>query len=100
MSDADLWAAWWIWMGVATVVVLIAATLLVLILVTARRILADAVRALNAAEEIRKNTLVVWQLQASNETVSQILSTVQHIESQGGRLAEALESHAAAGGRP
>jgi len=53
MTDGDLWSAWRIWMGVATVVVLIAATLLVIIWLTARRILADAVRALTAAEAIR-----------------------------------------------
>ena len=50
MTDAELWSAWRIWMGVATVVVLIAASLLVIIWVTARRILADAGRALTAAE--------------------------------------------------
>ena len=50
MTDAELWSAWRLWMGVATLVVLIAATLLVTIWLTARRILADAVRALKAAE--------------------------------------------------
>ncbi len=54
MSDADLWAAWRHWMVVATVVVLLAAGLLITILVTARRILAEAVRALNAVEAIRR----------------------------------------------
>jgi len=35
MTDGELWSAWRIWMGVATVVVLIAATLLVIIWLTA-----------------------------------------------------------------
>ena len=37
MSDAELWAAWRFWMGVALVVVAVAAALLVAILATARR---------------------------------------------------------------
>ena len=56
MSDAELWAAWRLWIVVATVVVLLAAGLLITISLTARRILAEAVRALNAVEAIRKNT--------------------------------------------
>lgn len=96
MTDADLWAAWRFWMAVATVIVLVAASLLIVILVTARRILREAVRALNAAEEIRKNTTVIWQLQTSNDVTSQILATVKDIEAKGAKLAGALESHAAA----
>ena len=45
MSDAELWAAWRLWIVVATVVVLLAAGLLITILLTARGILAEAVRA-------------------------------------------------------
>ena len=99
MTDTDLWNAWLLWMGVATVVVLIAAGLLIVILVTARGILAEALRALNAAEEIRKNTTVIWQLQTTNEVAADILTTVRDIESKGGALAESLHSHAAAGRR-
>ena len=53
MSDAELWAAWRLWIVVATVVVLLAAGLLITILLTARKILGEAVRALNAVEVIR-----------------------------------------------
>ncbi len=65
MTDADLWSAWRIWMGVAAVVVLIAATLLVVIWLTARRSLADAVRALTVAEAIRAQTQPIWGLQVT-----------------------------------
>jgi hypothetical protein len=91
MNDADLWAAWRIWMGVAAVVVLIAATLLVVIWLTARRILADAVRALTAAEAIRVQTQPIWGLQVTNEVAEDILATVQAIEAKGGLLSQALE---------
>ena len=96
MTDTDLWNSWRLWMGVAAVVVLIAAGLLIFILVTARRILTDAVRALNAAEEIRKNTTVIWQLQGTNEVAADILATVRDIEAKGGALADALHSRPAA----
>lgn len=91
MRDAELWAAWRLWMVVATVVVLLAAGLLIAILVTARRILAEAVRALNAVETIRSNTLAVWDLQTTNEVATQILHSVEAIEQKGGALVRALE---------
>lgn len=91
MTDAELWAAWRLWMGVAAVVVLLAASLLIVIWLTARRILADAVRALDAVEAIRANTQPIWGLQDTNEVAEDILETVQAIEKKGGLLAGALE---------
>ncbi|MEO7132724.1 MAG: hypothetical protein ABI024_00750 [Vicinamibacterales bacterium] len=90
MSDADLWAAWRIWMGVATLVILIAAGLLITIWITARKILSNAVRALHAVEAIRQNTEPIWGLQHTNTVAEDILKTVQAIEQKGGALAGAL----------
>ena len=90
MTDADLWAAWRLWLGVAVVVVALAAALLVAIIVTARGILTEAVRARTAAEAIRVHTLPIWQLQTSNEVAAELLTTVQSIESHGGALAATL----------
>lgn len=90
MTDAELWAAWRMWMGVAAVVVLLAASLLIVIWLTARRILRDAVRALNAAEAIRANTQPIWGLEETNAVAGEILETVQAIERKGGLLAGAL----------
>lgn len=98
MTDTELWSAWWLWMGVATLVILIAAALLVTIWLTARSILAHARRALAAAERIRESTMPIWALETTNEVAGQILETVQSIEAKGGKLAEALESHAGAAG--
>lgn len=95
MSDADLWAAWRIWMGVATLVILIAAGLLITIWLTAKRILGDAVRALNAVEAIRHNTQPIWGLQDTNQVAEDILKTVQDIEQKGGLLAGALAAQEA-----
>ena len=94
MTDADLWSAWRLWMVLATVIVLVAATLLIVIWRTARGIYTEAVRALSAAEQIRVNTLPIWALETTNEVATETLATVQHIEQTGGALAAALESHA------
>jgi len=100
MPDADLWGAWRFWMVVAGAVVLIAAALLITIWLTARGILSHAVRALHAAEKVRQNTLPIWELQTTNEVATELLATVESIEAKGGKLAEALQSHAGAGGNP
>lgn len=98
MSDAELWAAWRLWMAVAAVVVLIAAVLLIAIWLVARSILAHAVRALRAADRVRAQTQPIWELQTSNEVAVDLLETVRSIEAKGGKLAAALESHAGSGG--
>jgi hypothetical protein len=96
MTDVELWASWRIWMGVATVVILIAASLLIIIWLTARQILSDAVRALNAVEKIRENTQPIWALEETNEIAEDILETVKAIEAKGGALAGALHKTGAA----
>lgn len=96
MTDADLWSAWRLWMSVAVVIILVAATLLIMIWRTARGIHREALRALAAAEKIRANTNPIWALETTNEVAGTMLATVQHIEANGGALATALESHAGA----
>jgi len=99
MTNAQLWAAWGVWMVVAAVIVLVAAALLVTIWMTARSIGAHAQRAVVALEGIRENTRVIWALQTTNEVGGDLLETVRDIETKAAALAEALQSHAAAGDR-
>ena len=100
MANADLWAAWRLWMVVATVIIAVAAALLVTIWLTARNIAAQATRALRAAEAIRDNTRAIWQLQTTNEVAEQIRDTVCALESKATKLVEALQNPATtAGGR-
>jgi hypothetical protein len=99
MTSADLWAAWRLWMLVASAVVLVAAGLLITIWLTARAIVTHATRALKAAEEIRDNTRVIWELQTTNEVAEQIRDTVCDIEVKATKLVEALHGQAAAGSR-
>jgi hypothetical protein len=99
VTSAELWAAWRLWMIVAGVVILVAAALLITIWSTARSIADHAARALRAAEAIRDNTRVIWQIETTNEVAEQIRDTVRDIETKAAKLVEALESHAPAGGR-
>ena len=99
MTDAELWASWRFWMIVATLVILIAAGLLITIWLVARSILAHAVRALRAAELIQQQTAPIWALETTNQVAGELLATVRSIEAKGGKLAGALESHAGAGGQ-
>jgi hypothetical protein len=99
MSDADLWAAWRLWMLVASAVVLVAAALLVTIWLTARSIAGHARRAVVALEAIRLNTRAIWAVQTTNEVADGLRDTVRDIETKATALVEALQSHAAAGGR-
>ena len=96
MTDDQVWATWRLWLIVAALVVVIAATLLITIWVTARGIYAHAVRALTAAQKIQAQTAPIWALETSNEVAQGLLDTVQSIEKKGAALAEALESHARA----
>jgi uncharacterized protein YoxC len=98
MTSADLWAAWRLWMLVAAAVIAVAAALLVTIWLTARSIAAHATRALKAAEAIRDNTRVIWELQTTNEVAEQIRDTVCDIEAKTAKLIEALQNPAAAAG--
>ncbi len=99
MTDAELWASWRLWMAVAAAIILVVATLLITIVITAKSIYSHAVRALNAAEIIRRQTDPIWELQTSNEVATGLLETVQSIEYKAKALAAAVESHAGAAGR-
>jgi type II secretory pathway pseudopilin PulG len=85
-------------MLVATVIIAVAAALLVTIWLTARSIAAHATRALRAAEAIRDNTRVIWQLQTTNDVAEEIRDTVCEIESKATKLIDALQNPAAAAG--
>ena len=79
MSDADLWATWQLWMGVAALIVLVAATLLV-VWMTARNIRQEAIRALTAVDAIQKNTQSIWALQTTNEVAVHMAETVEAVQ--------------------
>src|SRR4030095_15540919 len=72
MTDADLWAAWRVWMLVASLIVLVAAALLVSSGRPAGSLAAHARRAVVALEAIRENTRAIWALQTTNEVAEEL----------------------------
>jgi hypothetical protein len=80
----------YIGLAIAGAIVLIAAILLILILVAARRILKLAGAALGIVIRIKENTLSIWGLQDTNHTAINILKEADTILSNAGAVATAL----------
>ncbi|MBA3648712.1 MAG: hypothetical protein H0W62_09195 [Chitinophagales bacterium] len=90
MNDATYWNEFYIGLAIAGAIVLIAATLLILILIAARRILKLAQAALGIVINIKQNTLSIWELQNTNHTAIDILNEADTILSNAGAVATAL----------
>lgn len=95
MSDRDFLAAYWQWLAVAGVVVLVVAALLIWILVIARRIAATAARALAAVEQIRDRTRAIPALQETNRLAEGLLAGARSIRAKAEDVADTVEGHAA-----
>ncbi len=90
MNDAAYYNEFYIGLAIAGAIVLIAATLLILILIAARRILKLAGAALGIVVNIKQNTLSIWELQNTNHTAIDILNEADTILSNAGAVATAL----------
>ena len=90
MNDAEYYNMFYIGLAIAGAIVLIAAILLILILVAARRILKLAGAALGIVIKIKENTLSIWGLQDTNHTAINILKEADTILSNAGAVATAL----------
>ncbi len=90
MNDAEYYNMFYIGLAIAGAIVLIAAILLILILVAARRILKLAGAALGIVIRIKENTLSIWGLQDTNHTAIKILNEADTILSNAGAVATAL----------
>ena len=90
MNDAEYYNMFYIGLAIAGAIVLIAATLLILILIAARRILKLAGAALGIVVNIKQNTLSIWELQNTNHTAIDILNEADTILSNAGAVATAL----------
>lgn len=90
MNDAEYYNEFYIGLAIAGAIVLIAATLLILILIAARRILKLATAALGIVIKIKQNTLSIWGLQETNHKAIDILNEAGTILSNAGAVATAL----------
>ncbi len=90
MNDAALYESWFLWLGVATVLIIAAATLLLLVNAAARKILRLALASLDLVVEIRKNTDSIWGLQQTNEVAGKILKESGEIKAHLTLVSDAL----------
>ncbi len=90
MNDAEYYNLFYIGLAIAGAIVVIAAVLLILILVAARKILKLANAALGIVVNIKQNTLSIWELQNTNHTAIDILNEADTILSNAGAVATAL----------
>jgi len=71
-------------------IVVIAASLLVTIWLTARGIESQARRALVAVEHIRASTQPIWALDSTNQVADDLLAAARDLEAHGGMIVSAL----------
>lgn len=90
MNDAEYRNLFYIGLAIAGAIVLIAAVLLILILVAAKRILKLAEAALGIVVNIKQNTMSIWGLQDTNHTAVKILTEADTILTNAGAVATAL----------
>lgn len=90
MNDNEYYTSFYIALAIAGTIVLIAAVLLVLILVAARRILKLANAALGLVINIKQNTLSIWELQHTNHKAIDILNEADTILGSAGAVAQAF----------
>ena len=90
MNDAAYYNQFYIGLALAGAIVIIAAILLILIWMAARRILKLATAALSLVVKIKENTLSIWGLLETNHKAVNILSEAETIENSAGLVAEAF----------
>jgi cob(I)alamin adenosyltransferase len=90
VTDAELYRLWQVWLAVGGAVVVVAASLLVTIWLTARAIHREARRALSAVEQIRAATKPIWRLDDTNRVADELLAAARDLETHGGQIAAAL----------
>ena len=91
MNDAEYYNMFYIGLAIAGAIVLIAAVLLILILVAAKRILKLAGAALGIVVNIKQNTMSIWELQNTNHKAIDISNDANTILSNAGAVATALQ---------
>ena len=91
MENAELLNEWFIGLAIVTLIVIIAAVLLILIWLSARRILKLASTALKVVKEIQNNTDCIWELEKTNGIAGAIHSETEAISTHLNLVSESLE---------
>jgi len=90
MNDAAYYNQFYTGLAIAGAIVVVAAILLIMIWMVARRILKLATAALSLVIKIKENTMSIWSLQETNHKAVNILSEAETIENSAGLVAEAF----------
>lgn len=91
MENTELYNRWLIGLAIVAAIVVIAAILLILIWVAAKRILRLAGAALTIVKQIQFNTDSIWELQKTNNVAFGIDAETTAIKEHATLVAEALE---------
>ena len=91
MENETLFNEWLIGLGLVSVIVVIAAVLLILVFLAAKRILRLAGAALEIVTQIKNNTLPIWELETTNKVAVDIQNEAEAIQAHATLVAEALE---------
>lgn len=75
----DVIQLWWLTLGIAAVVILVVAVLLIWIARAAERIDAHALEVWTAGKSIAANTVQIWHLHTTNKVAGEILAGAQAI---------------------
>jgi Sec-independent protein translocase protein TatA len=91
MENTVLYNEWLIGLAIVSAIVVIAAVLLIIVWLAAKRILRLARIALEVVKEIQKNTNSIWELEKTNAVAGSIQDEAKAIEIHASLVAEALE---------
>ena len=91
MENEALFNEWLIGLVLVSVIIVIAAVLLILVFLAARRILRLAVVALKIVTQIKNNTNAIWELENTNKVAVDIKNEAKAIEEHATLVAEALK---------
>lgn len=86
----DLITMWWLTLGIAAVVIVVVAVLLLWIARAAERIDRHALDIWSAGKSIAANTVQIWHLHRTNDTAGEILATAQAIAGVAGSIDDRL----------
>lgn len=95
----DVTELWWLSLGIAAVVVVVVAVLLGLIIAAAKSIDEHASDIWTVGKQIAGNTVSIWMLEKTNESVSRMVGTARSIEKTAASMDEKLGVLAETGGR-
>tara|TARA_Y100001970_G_scaffold180736_1_gene220002 strand:+ start:56740 stop:57015 length:276 start_codon:yes stop_codon:yes gene_type:complete len=91
MENEALFNEWLIGLVLVSAIVVIAAILLILVFLAARRILRLAVAALKIVTQIKNNTNAIWELENTNKVAVNIKNEAEAIEEHATLVADALK---------